>query len=252
MRLSTLTKTVFSTLCLLGIARLSANSARAATTDFTFASPAGTLGSTQTYTVGGLTLTATGYKTLFISGGNTQTALFGDNGSQWHNSYPNLVGLGLAGYGGANVDGLGWNANEIAQGTFIQISFSSAVTSLELDMTGVTQGVTVWGSNTAGTPGTQLGVFDDPHSSNYVNITGLSTAYKYYSISATSDCYALLNEVQVGADPKPAVPEPATFALLGFALGCIGLVRLKALRLDRVIGPAVLERIRIAGIFRRR
>lgn len=220
MTFSTLTKTMLSILCLLCVAGIAAMPAQATTTNFTFASPAGILGNTQTYTVGGVTLTATGYKTL-LSSGNTQTALFGDNGSQWSNGYQNLVGLGLSGYGGANVDSLHWNADEIAQGTFIQISFSSALTSLELDMTGVTEGVTVWGSHAAGTLGTQLGVFDDPHTSTSVQITGLSTAYQFYSISATTDCYALLNQVKVNT----ATPEPATFALLGLALGGLALIR---------------------------
>ena len=239
-------KTGLTMLCLLCVADVGAIPAQATTTNFTFASPSGILANTQTYTVSGVTLTATGYKTL-LSSGNTQTALFGNSGSQWSNGYQNLAGLGLSGYGGANVDSLHWNAYEIAEGTFIQISFSSVFTSLELDMTGVTDGVTVWGSNAAGTLGTQLGVFDNPHTSNSVQITGLSTAYQFYSISATTDCYALLNQVKVGTP----TPEPATFALLGLALGVIGLTRLTGLRLDRVIRPAVFERIRIAGVQRR-
>lgn len=203
--------------CVMGITGIAASSAQAGTT-FSFAStPTGV--TSYTYSpVNGITLTASGYFDPTANGGtgaNSPVDLYYNATGDGATGSATTPGLGLA-----NTNGNVLSINHVIPNDgFIQLHFSAPVTGLIVDMAGVTDYWLVYGSNIAGQTGTNVlyqsaadgidGTFTIPKSGGYA----------YYDIISSADCESLLSSVAI------ATPEPATVALLGFALAALGLIR---------------------------
>ncbi len=140
-------------------------------------------------------------------------------------------------YSGGNPGetGLGINGtlqNEIGVTNFIQFDVANLIagkyTNLTFNISSIQQGegYNVWGSNTAGTPGSLLKTFTDSTGANVTDsfLAPLYGNYNYYSIGATSGNVLVQNGVSVDA---PAVPEASTSA--GFSgllvIGGLSMVR---------------------------
>ena len=181
---------------------LSSAAASAAPTYFNFSNPAGLLGTSQTYTSNGITVTAYGYN------GGSLSALFGKNVSVQD------TGLGLA--AGPN--------HEIDKFDFIQLDFGMLIAAfpkadVRITMASVDSGdaFNIYGSMAQGSLGNLL------LSNSTLNLTAFSVpsygAYRYVSIQAASANHdVLLRSVQV-------VPEPATWGLMGLGLAVAAYVR---------------------------
>jgi hypothetical protein len=157
MNFLTASKTKFLALCVLGLAGFTADKAQA-TSIFTF-STASSSNTSQSWTVNGLTLTTSGYYDPNAPSGVTSPNT-NPTGNRPVDLYYNSTGDGSAKDG--KLPGLGLNSNLISvnhvipNNGFIQLHFSAPITSLNLDMVGVTDNWFVYGSNTAGQLGTVL------------------------------------------------------------------------------------------------
>ncbi|MGH9454460.1 MAG: PEP-CTERM sorting domain-containing protein [Terriglobia bacterium] len=160
-----------------------------------FNNPAGTLGTSQTYTVDGITLTAYGF-----SSANNNTDLFGKND-------------------GGDEDGLGLNSfpdHEIGGSGFVQLNVSPLLGQFNggfLTIGSVQKGETydIWLSNTLGQLGTEIisnGTLDETQFS-----VNLLKGSPYVGISAGNSGNVLLSSVSVDQ-----TPEPASLALFGSGL----------------------------------
>ncbi|MGI8741516.1 MAG: PEP-CTERM sorting domain-containing protein [Bryobacteraceae bacterium] len=188
----------------------------ASTIPFTFSTPAGTLGVSQSYTSGGITITARGYSGLNAPGSvGTPVALYGKTGGGDEN------GLGIA-------DGAD---REIIGNYFIQLDFRDVKTKLinptaQMEIGSVQSGesYSIYGSNSVGMPGTVLisnGTLDD----QFFPVPNLNQ-YSFYSIGAPSH-NVLLDAVSVTG--PAAVPEPGTFVLFA-GVGLISVAFSRRLR----------------------
>ena len=193
---------------LVGAAVLAAATAGNAAVSINFNSATGNIGNSHTYTSGGYSVTATGY----ASNGN-QTALFGKNNGGDEN------GLGLNGYTDNEINGPGTD--------FIQLDVSAILagaTGATFFMGSTTNNEwwAVFGTNTAGTlPGGSALITGSNENSH--NLPGWGS-YKYYDFVAlgtknVDNQFNAGNVLLGGIALTPAVPEPATWAmmLLGFA-----------------------------------
>ena len=172
---------------------LSAVSAQAFTWNLN--SPSGLLGTTQTYTAGGFTITAAGFAADFMH----PTALFGKaSGTMDEN------GLGLAN------DPSG--ENEITGMNFVRIAMPAGVSNVSFIMDSTTAGETwdVFGGATATGPFSILTMGNDelvPHPLPFAN---------FYIFEATNG-----NVLVASISATSAVPEPSTWAMM--LIGFLGL-----------------------------
>jgi hypothetical protein len=210
-----LTRTLKSTLlaAAVGAVVASAGSTRAATITWNLNLPSGLLGTTQTYTAGGITITAAGFSGIPQLGTNTPNVmLFGKNNGG------DEVGLGLSN------DPSG--ENEISGLNIIRIDFSNVITagalpfSFDFQMNSTTGTVganieawAVWDSflpsGFAGPP-LMTGTDENPHS-------GLQLfPFYFFTVFPGNSGNVLIANVSAEV---PGVPEPSTWAmmLLGFA-----------------------------------
>jgi PEP-CTERM motif len=186
---------------------LGASSAQAATIIWNLDSPAGVLPlAGQSYTAGGVTISAAGFLNANFSSPNLQ--LFGKTGGG------DETGLG------SNVDPSG--ENELNGSQWIQINFTAAraagVTGFDfvMDSTTGTEAWRVFGSNSATSLGSQImspgGIGNDEGVTH--DFTGTDGAFAFYNFQATAG-----NVLVASVSGVSAVPEPSTWAmmLIGFA-----------------------------------
>jgi hypothetical protein len=181
------------------------------------------MGLTQSWTVNGVKLTASGFydpAAIGNPGSISPVDLYYNSTGDGASGSATAPGLGLA---SSNGNVLSVN-HVIPNNGFIQFQFSGPVTALTLDMVGVTDYWNVYGTKTAGTlAGSTLlfttGPTDGVDGSFVIpNPTG----YTYYDVISSNDCESLLSSVTATV----GTPEPATFALIGLAL-CAFAVRRK-------------------------
>jgi hypothetical protein len=171
---------------------------------YSFTGTAGPTGSaTDTLTSDGVSITATGY-----SAANTTEQLYIRNDED--------KGLGLANTPVHEIDG----------GAFIQLNLSNLwaqnPTSVSLNMTDADEKYDVWGSNTAGVPGTLL---LNKASAAEISLLGFS-GYNYITISSPTGSVVLTSVTAIDSSSSGtgSVPEPGTLTLLALGLACAGFV----------------------------
>jgi len=193
---------------LLAATALGVCSAQAAIVTWDLSSKTGDLGQTESYTSGGISLTAAGFTSASFS---HKTDLYGKNGSG------NEKGLGLENDGD----------HEISGDNIIRIDFSNArtagLTGFSFSMNSSTDGEKwkVFGSNSATSGYTVVASGTDElvHS-----ISGANGLFQYYFFeddgsSWHDDDNVLLHTV--GA-MTAAVPEPSTWAMMILGFGGVG------------------------------
>jgi hypothetical protein len=190
-------------LIILGLLGLS--SAQAVEVTWNLDSPLGLLGTTQTYTAGGATITAAG----FASSLTTPTALFAKNlgGDE--------IGLGL------NNDPTG--EHEISGLSFIQMNMTGARTagmtgfSFMMDSTTGGESWTVLGSNSATSLGVQVASGSDELEHVLSGTDAAFTFYSFFDVTGN----VLLNHVDATV---AAVPESSTWAMMILGFAGVGLL----------------------------
>ena len=194
---------------ILGASFVGSPSAQAAT--FNFLSPAGALGTTQSYTVDGLTITAAGFHGMNFSTPNQD--LYGKTSGGDEN------GLGLT--------------NDVRPRNYARIIRSDRhthrnISSASFTMDSVTggEGWNVYGSNSATTLGTLLLTGTSEQTSNSLAL------YSYYFFTADGG-NVLLGSFTI-VDP-PAVPLPAALPLFATGLGMTGLLGWRRKRKAQVV-----------------
>lgn len=183
--------------------------------------PAGS--TTETYTQQGYTITATGYDNT--NGTGTPTQLYFKSVAPINGA--NEVGLGVNNTANHELQAGSTSSNPF---DFIQLNLTSVIaagaTSGGISVSSVQSGelFSIYGSNTAGVLGTQLGgTFGSSSDNTFVNLPNFGQ-YNFYSIAAASgDVIATAVEANF-----PAVPEMnALFPLigLGIAVGSTHILR---------------------------
>jgi hypothetical protein len=183
----------------------------ASATTFNFGSPTGLLGTTQTYTADGITITAAGFSSpTALAAGTPDVALFGKAAGG------DEVGLGL------NNDPTG--EHEISGTSLIRIAMAANLTNVSFMMDSVT-GPDAWqvsGSNSA-----TLGFM--PLSSGTDEGSHPLPFFNFYTFSATA------GNVLVTSISATAVPGPIVGAgLPGLVAACGGLLALARRRRRQV------------------
>jgi len=195
----------------LGILLFAAGSARADLL-YTFNSPTGDLGTSETYTTGGVSVTARGYTSA-----NAASTLWGKS-----DPVPDENGLGMK-FG---------SDNEIDNSHYVQLDLTDVfnklnVSSLTMQIGSVQAGESyrIYGSNSVASKGTLLvsGSLDLQN----ISLPSVGT-YKYYSVTANIGDVLITSLAVAGTskEPPPSAPEPASFVLFGIgAVGLLGFAR---------------------------
>lgn len=177
-----------------------------------------------------VSLSAHGYSTANPDTGSNVTNGVWNTGSVRDQYLFNKYTSGNLGETGLGLNGTG--QNEIGTTNFIQFDVANLIagkyTNLTFNISSIQQGegYNVWGSNSAGTPGSFLKTFTDSNGASVSNsfIAPSFGTYNYYSIGAISGNVLVQNGVSVDA---PAVPEASTSA--GFSgllvIGGLSMVR---------------------------
>ncbi len=181
------------------------SSAHATVTIFIdFSQPGGNLGTTETYTSGPLTVTASGF-----SASNVAKDLYGKQG-------------------GGNESGLGFATNrdkEIGFGEgYVQLDVKGLfgkITDVKFGTNSTTQGEqwSVYGSNTAGLFAS--GSFLSKGTTEGLHSLPSFGSYNYYYFASTKNKGGK-NYLITGLSGTPAVPEPTTWGLMLLGFGCVG------------------------------
>ncbi len=205
--------------------------AASANTSYTWdlTTPSGNVGKTHKYTsnIGNVFLIASGY--------STKTK---PSSSSWDPNKVKAVDLFAKGSGIGSESGLGLvndpsNENEISGNSFIQLNVADLFNynlkqlSIQIGSIQANEGYAVWGSNTAGTPGTFLEKYTNTNGKNKTDVNSFSApnfgTYKYYSISATNGNVLL----DSGISASPDVPEASSI------VGMCGMLTVGGLSLRR-------------------
>lgn len=174
--------------------------ASAAVLLYNFDNPTGTLGTSQSYTNSGVTITAYGF-----NGTNTGTAtnLYGKNEGG------DEIGLGIA----------STSDHEIETYDFVQLNLSQlfaanpGVINMQFGSVQPGESWKLYGSNTLGT----LGTFIQSGTADYGTNVALSSAFSGYTYLSIQAGY---NDILVSTlSTNISVPEPGTYLLLGSMLG---------------------------------
>jgi PEP-CTERM motif len=191
---------------ILGATALATSSAALADPTFNFGSNTGNLGTTETYTNGSLTVTATGY-----SAPNVTTDLYGKNfgGDE--------VGIGLA------ADPTGQNEIYGPGTAFVQLDVSALLNQiggLDFAMNSTTLGEewAVFGSNTAGAGGGTQVNSGNTEGTFSLGGWGSYNFYNFYSLGTNGQTAGNV----LLASATASVPEPATWGMMLIGFGAIG------------------------------
>jgi hypothetical protein len=189
---------------------------------FNLNSPPGTLGATQTYTVGGATITAHGYTGLG-SPHLTPTQLFGKNQGG------DESGLGLVGASDHEIEHRNGGLIQFDLAALLNSRFSDGQIKIGSVQEG--EGFDLYGSNTLGDPGAKLMSFGTLND-QFFDIPGFGS-YRYLGVAAA---HADVLVEALAVDPATVVPEPATLTLCSLGLG--GFAAVAAWRRGRRVGAA--------------
>ena len=190
---------------LVALLAVGASSAANAATTIGFGTPSGNLGTSHSYSSGGLTVAASGY-----TDSNAPTALYGKN------SGGDEIGLGLAN------DPAGQNEIYYGKG-YVQLDVSALfgkVSGVSFSTNSTSDGEqwSVFGSNIAGSYSGLALLTGTKESSTALPNFGAFKYYDFASTSASGGKNYLLGSVTL----TPAVPEPATWAMMLVGFGGLG------------------------------
>ena len=211
----------------LGLALLAGagvSSAQAAVYTWNFSNPAGAQNSTMTFwdTTHSFTITAMGFVTTVAQPAVPVLGRTWGSGAGFNYNAGTITAKNLYGKnGGVGETGLGLDVGgdfEIDNKSFVQLDVGNLISNGFMSMTAiiesvqVNEGFSLWGSNTAGTPGTLLYNGGNPSTGGVTQTTAIPSfgTYRYISLSASA------TDVLLGDGLRAVTPAPGSLALLGF------------------------------------